>query len=109
MIRNVNNLRELIEKVKENNDTYTTITSHFEFLMKERIKITQNSLRTIIGRPEKEIDKPRLIASVKKINEIAESSGVDFHIDEDWESIEAFLRMSTMEDIAGEFQKQANS
>ena len=106
MMVDVNNLRRLIEKVANDSATYATLVTHFDFLMKERIKITQNTLRSLLNRPEDTLDKEKIIQSVKCVNEIA---GEEFHINEDWESVEAFLRMSVMEDIAGEFQKQANS
>lgn len=109
MIMNVNNLRELIKKAAGENREYTVLTTHFDFLMQERIKITQNTLRSLLGRQEETLEKEKIIQSVKAINKIATEKGVDFHIQEDWDSIEAFLRMSVMEDIAGEFKKQENS
>lgn len=108
MIGNVNNLRKLIAKVESDEKEYAVLTTHFGYLMKERIKVTQNSLRAALGRPEVNLDKAKILDSVKTINEIATDKGVDFHIDEEWSSVEAFLRLSIMEDIAGEFDKQAN-
>lgn len=109
MIKDINNLKELIAKVSGDEKTYVRLTTHFDFLMRERIKITKNSLRSLLGRPDEDMDKEKIIQSVKIINEIAKSNGSEFCIEEDWNSIEAFLRLSVMEDIAGEFKKQANS
>lgn len=109
MIKGINNLRELITKVSGDEKAYVALTTHFDFLMRERIKITKNSLRSLLGRPDEEVDKEKITKSVKIINEMAKSNGSEFYIQEDWDSIEAFLRMSVMEDVAGEFQKQANS
>lgn len=106
MVVDVNNLRDLISSVANDANTYAGLVSHFDFLMQERIKLTQNSLRTLIGRPEQKIDKENIIQSVKKINTIAAAHGANFHIEEDWENIEAFLRLSVMEDVAKEFKKQ---
>lgn len=109
MIMKINNLRELIANVSTDEKTYAILATNFEFLMKERIKLTQNSLRSLIGRTEQEIEKGKIQQSVKTINEIAVLRGVDFHVQEDWEEIEAFLRMSMLEDISGEFNKQVNN
>lgn len=105
---NVDNLRKFIVKSRGDANAYAVLVANFDFLMAERIKITQNNLRSLIGRPEKELDKESIIEAVKKINEIAKSQGVDFYINETWEAIEAFLKLSVMEDVAGEFTKQNN-
>ena len=108
MIMDVNNLRDLIAKVSEDEKTYVVLTTHYDFLMSERIKISKNSLRSLLGRPVENLQKEKIFESVKKINEIAAAEGVDFYIEENWESIEAFLRASVMEDVSGEFNKQKN-
>lgn len=108
MVMNVNNLRELVKKAANDNAKEVALFTCFDFLMNERIKLTQNSLRSLLGRPEKQLNREAILQSVKRINEIAAKYAVDFHINEDWENVEAFLRMSILEDVAGEFQKQEN-
>lgn len=98
-------IRELIQKTEKSNE-YVVLTRNFDFLMRERIKLVENQMRETVGRPLKDVDKEEILKSVKAINEIAYKQGVDLHISEDWNTIEAFLRLSILDDIASEFEKQ---
>ena len=103
----VKKVRELIRKTEEEkNRDYILITRNFDFLMKERIKLVENQMRENVGLTLKEIDKEGIMASIREINEIALKHGSEIHINEDWENIEAFLRMSLLDDISTEFEKQ---
>ena len=102
----IKNLRNLICKVKEDESTYNKLISCFDYLMRERIKLTGNDLRSVLKRPAKEVDTERVLKSVKEINLIAYQQGVDFNIKEDWATVEAFLRLSILDDIKSEFEKQ---
>lgn len=101
-------IRELIQKTEKSNE-YVVLTRNFDFLMRERIKLVENQMRETVGRPLKDVDKEGILRSVREINELAYTRGVDIHINESWDTIEAFLRMSILDDIASEFEKQKNN
>ena len=80
-----------------------------EILMKERIQIVKNEMDSMLGLPAVEIPKERITKCVTLLNNCADKNGIDFHIDEDWESIEYFMKNSILDDLAEEFKRQANA
>ena len=102
----INNLRNLISKVRGDEKTYNKLLTCFNFLMEERVKLTGNELRKILNRPIPDIDKERIIKYVREINVIAYQENSDFNIKEDWDTVEAFLKLSILDDIKNEFKKQ---
>lgn len=102
-----NNLKNLI-KASKNTEKQAILIENVNFLINERIKLVGNSIRTALGRPEKDINKEAIFESIKKINIISSEIGEDFYINEDWDNVEYFLKSTILEDISKEFKKQAN-
>ena len=101
-------VRELIQKVSKNKDQeYVILTRNFDFLMKERVKLIENQMKQMVGLNYEEQDKAKIIASVREINKVAAANGSDLVISEDYDEIEALLRISLIDDIASEFKKQS--
>ncbi len=102
-----NNIKLLVEKaVKEKN---TELIDAIMVLKEKRISIIHNQMNELIGlqTPEAENDKEIITKVVKFLNEYAKENNVDFHVDEDWESIELFIKNTIMDDLGDEFKKQA--
>lgn len=102
IIPDVNELREIAKNSPR-------VDGIFEFLMQERITILKNEMRSRIGLPQQAVNKDIIMSQVHEMNTVLENEGISFYVDENWNSVEAFLRMSLLEDIYSEFkmQKQA--
>lgn len=105
----IDNLRKLIEEVSKDKVKYSILMENLEFLMSERIKFVGNDLRAMLNRPNKEIDKEKILESVRKINAISSEFNSEFYFEEDLDKIEAFLRLTILEDIGKEFEKQSKN
>jgi len=104
MNTNLENLKEQL-KIK-NIEAYEEASKIILFLSEERIKLLGNDLRKGIGRTLKTIDKDKIINAVHILNKLAETNAIEFNIPDNWEYIEKFLRLTIVEDIGKEIEKQ---
>jgi len=95
----------LLKELKEKED-YQKVEKIISFLREERIKIIGNDLKKFLGRPFDEIQKEKILASVKELNNIAAKNSIDFYISEDFEKIEKILRATILDDLKNEFENQ---
>ena len=102
MIRNLENLKERIKGEEEFNEVNELIL----FLSEKRLKIVGNDFRQKIGIKSDELDKDEIIKSVDRLNEIAKKYQREFNIPNNWEYIEKFLRLTIVDDLSKEFDKQ---
>ena len=102
-----NNIKLLVEKaVKEKN---SELIDAIVVLKEKRISIIHNQMNELIGlqTPVAENEKDIITKVVKFLNEYAKENNVDFRVEEDWESIELFIKNTIMDDLGDEFKKQA--
>ena len=101
------NLEKLKEELKiKNKEAYEEACDLILFLSKKRIKLLGNDIRKSIGRPINDVDKNEIIATVHKLNKLAESNAIEFNIPNNWEYVEKFLKVTIVEDIGKEMERQ---
>ena len=103
-----NNIKLLVEKaVTEKNQA---LIDAIVILKEKRISIIHNQMNELIGiqTPEAEKNKEVITKIIKLLNEYASKNNIDFHVEEDWESIELFIKNTILDDLKVEFEKQAS-
>ena len=101
-------LRNLISKVNESEKKDDFFKAYY-YLMEERVKIVKNDLINYLGIEEKNIDKAEILRNAKIIDSIAEELNSSFRMGSTYEEIEKKLRLTILEDISIDFEKQKNN
>lgn len=100
-------LEILKEELKiKNKEAYEKASDIILFLSQKRIKLLGNDLRKSIGIEDIDIDKKEIINAVNRLNKLAEENAIEFNIPNNWEYIEKFLKLTIVEDIGKEMERQ---
>lgn len=102
----MDNLRQLISKVKESEDKEGFFEA-YNFLLSERIKIVKKDMKDYLGLDNEKLNKEKIVQAAKTINQYSEKYNCDFNFGESFEEIEKKLKLTILEDIEEEFKKQA--